>query len=97
MVKTVRRSIPPLYQQVKPHGHKVNFEISHGANDTLCSKAIWIEKLKLQPVEAQYKVVDGNPLHVLGQFEVTCELDGKSGGIDLKVIVINVSQLNLLG
>ena len=56
-----------------------------------------MEKPKLQPVEAQYKVADGNPLQVLGQFEVTAELDGKAGGIDLKVVVTNVPQLNLLG
>ena len=54
MIKTVRRSIPPLYQQVKLHGHKINFEIDGKANDTLCSKETWIEivKLKFQPVEA---------------------------------------------
>ena len=85
-VKTVRRSIPPLYQQVKLHGHKVNFEIDSGANDTICIKDTWIKvgKPKLQPVEAEYKVADGNPLQVLGQFEVTAELDGKAGGIDLR-------------
>ena len=95
----MRRSIPPLYQQVKLRGHIVNFEIDSGANDTICSKDTWIKvgKPKLQPVEAEYKVADGNPLQVLGQFEVTAELDGKAGGIDLKVVVTNVPQLNLLG
>ena len=48
-------------------------------------------------MEGQYKVADGNPLQVLGHFEVTAELDGKTGGIDLKVVVTNVPQLNLLG
>ena len=65
----------------------------------LCSKETWIEtgKPKLQPVEAPYKVADGNPLKVLGHFEVTLELDSKTGGINLKVVVTNVFQLNLLG
>ena len=48
-------------------------------------------------MEAQYKVADGNPLQVLGQLEVTAELDGKVGGIDLKKVVTDVPQLNLLG
>ena len=46
-------------------------------------------------MEAQYEVADGNPLQVLGQFKVTAELDGKAGGINLKVIVTNVTQQNL--
>ena len=33
---------------------------------------------------------------MLGQFEVTAVLDGKAGGIDQKVVAINVPQLNLL-
>ena len=48
-------------------------------------------------MEAQCKVADGNPLLVLEQFKVTTELDDKAGGIDLKVVVTNVPQLNLLG
>ena len=46
--------------------------------------------------EAQDKDTDGNPLQVLGQSEVTVDLDGKAGGINLKVVVTNVPQLNLL-
>ena len=42
------------------------------------------------------QVADGNQLQVLGQFEAIGELDGKAGGIDLKVVVTNVPQLNLL-
>ena len=88
-----------MYQQVKLRGHKVNFDIDSGANDTIRSKDTWIKvgKLKLQLVEAQYKVADGNSLQVLGQFEVTAELYGKAGGINQKRIVTNVPQLNLLG
>ena len=95
----MRRSIPPLYQQVKRRGHKVKFEIDSGANDTICGKDTWITigKPKLQPVEAQYKVANGSPLQVLEQFEVTAELDGKTTDINLKVIFTNVPQLNLLG
>ena len=63
-------------------------QIESGANGTICSKETWITigKPKLQPVEAQYKVADGNRLQVLGQFEIIAELDGKTGGIDLKVV-----------
>ena len=45
-------------------------------------------KSKFQAVEAQYKVADGNPFQVLGQLEVTAELDGKTGGVNLKVVGI---------
>ena len=98
-IKTVRRSIPPLYQQVELRGHRVNFEIDSGANDTLCSKETWIEigKPKLQPVEAQYRVADGSPLQVLGQFKAAARLDGEAEGVDLRVVVTRVPQLNLLG
>ena len=77
----------------------VNFKIDNGTNDTTCSKDAWIKigKPKLQLVEAQYKVTDGNPLQVLGQFKVTAELNGKAGSIDLMVVVTNVPQMNLLG
>ena len=68
----VTRSISLLYQQVKLCGNKFNFEIDSGANDTICTKDTWIKvgKLKVQPVEDEYKVANGNPLQVLGQFEV---------------------------
>ena len=81
----VNRSIPPQYQQVKLRGHKVNFEIDNGANDTLCSKETWIKigKPKLQPVEAQYKVADGNPLQVLGQFKSLLDLLGRQAMVEL--------------
>ena len=76
-----------MYQQVKHFGQKVNFEIDNGSNNALCSKETWIKigKLKIQPLEAQYKVAGGNPLQVLGQFKVTAELDVKTGGVNLKV------------
>ena len=35
-------------------------------------------------------------MQVLGQFKVTAELDGKVGGVNLKVVITNVPQLNLL-
>ena len=100
-VKTVGRSIPPLYQQVKLDGHKVNSEIEIGANNIVCNKNTWINigKLKLQPVEAHYKVANGNQLQVLGQFQVTGQLHYKAKGIhvDLKVVVTNMPELNLPG
>ena len=53
-----------------------------------CIVETWIKigKSKLQLMETQYKVADGNPLQVLGQFKVTAELDGKAGSIDRKVV-----------
>ena len=52
-------------------------------------------KPKPNPVEAEYKVANGNPLQVLEQFKVTAELNDNSRAINLKVIVKNVPQLNL--
>ena len=48
-------------------------------------------------MEAQYIVAKGNHLQILGEFEVTAELDGNAGGANLKVVVTNLPQLNLLG
>ena len=60
MNEAVRRSIPPLHQQVKLHGHRVNFEIDSRANNIypLCSKEAWIKsgKPKLQEVEPSTKL-----------------------------------------
>ena len=66
--KIVRRSIPPLYQQVKLWRQGANSEIDSEANDALRSEEMWIEigKSKLKPVEAQYKDADGSPLQVFG-------------------------------
>ena len=36
-------------------------------------------------------------MQLLGQFKVTAELYGNTGGVNLKVVVTNVPQLNLLG
>ena len=51
----------------------------------LCSEEPWIEivKPKIQPMEVQYKVADGNQLQVLGQFKATAELDAKARGVNL--------------
>ena len=46
-------------------------------------------------MKALYKFADGNPLQVLGQIEVISELDGKAGGVNLKMIVTHVPQMNL--
>ena len=48
-------------------------------------------------MEAQNKAADGTPLQVLEEFKVTAELDGNAGGVDLKVVVTNVHELNLHG
>ena len=100
MIKTVTRLISPLYQQVKLHGHKVISKLTVELTILcMCSKKTWINigKPKLQTVEAQYKFADGNPLQVLRKLEVTVELEGKAGGIDLKVVITNMPQWNLFG
>ena len=44
-----------------------------------------------------HKVADRRLLQVLRKFEVSAELDGKAGGMNLKVVVAIVPQINLLG
>ena len=98
-VHRVRGAIPPIYQQVMINGHLVDFEIDSGANDTLCSEETWLKlgKPELQEVNALYKVADGNPLPVLGQFETKVCLDDSSRKTDLQMVVTQVPRLNLLG
>ena len=81
------------------NGHLVDFEIDSGANDTLCSEETWLKlgKPELQEVNALYKVADGNPLPVLGQFEAKVCLDDSSRKTDLQMVVTQVPRLNLLG
>ena len=80
-------------------GHLVDFEIDSGANDTLCSEETWLKlgKPELQDVNALYKVADGNPLPVFGQFETKVCLDDSSRKTDLQMVVTQVPRLNLLG
>ena len=51
----------------------------------------------LQPVSVQYQVAEGSPLPVVGQFQSTASIDGKSPDVTFPVIVTKVPNLNLLG
>ena len=56
------------------------FEIDSGASDTFCCEATWqtLGKPIVQPVSVQYQVAEGSPLPVVGQFQSTASIDGKS-------------------
>ena len=59
---------------------ELSFEIDSGASDTFCCEATWqtLGKPILQPVSVQYQVAEGGPLPVVGQFQSTASIDGKS-------------------
>ena len=48
-------------------------------------------------VTVQYQVAEGSPLPVVGQFQSTASIDGKSPDVTFPVIVTKVPNLNLLG
>ena len=50
----------------------------------------------LQPVTVRYQVAEGSPLPVVGQFQSTASIDGKSPDVTFPVIVTKVPNLNLL-
>ena len=77
----------------------IKFEIDSGASDTFCCEATWqtLGKPTLQPVSVQYQVAEGSPLPVVGQFQSTASIDGKSPDVTFPVIVTKVPNLNLLG
>ena len=62
------------------NGRRIKFEIDSGASDTFCCEATWqtLGKPTLQPVSVQYQVAEGSPLPVVGQFQSTASIDGKS-------------------
>ena len=78
---------------------EIKFEIDSGASDTFCCEATWqtLGKPILQPVSVQYQVAEGSPLPVVGQFQSTASIDGKSPDVTFPVIVTKVPNLNLLG
>ena len=78
---------------------RIKFEIDSGASDTFCCEATWqtLGKPILQPVSVQYQVAEGSPLPVVGQFQSTASIDGKSPDVTFPVIVTKVPNLNLLG
>ena len=99
LVHKVRCSVSPIYQTIRLNDHRIKFEIDSGASDTFCCEATWqtLGKPILQPVSVQYQVAEGSPLPVVGQFQSTASIDGKSPDVTFPVIVTKVPNLNLLG
>ena len=99
LVHKIQCSVSPIYQTIRLNDHRIKFEIDSGASDTFCCEATWqtLGKPILQPVSVQYQVVEGSPLPVVGQFQSTASIDGKSPDVTFPVIVTKVPNLNLLG
>ena len=99
LVHKVQCSISPIYQTIRLNDHRIKFEIDSGASDTFCCEATWqtLGKPTLQPVTIRYQVAEGSPLPVVGQFQSTASIDGKSPDVTFPVIVTKVPNLNLLG
>ena len=99
VVHKVQCSVSPIYQTIRLNDRKIKFEIDSGASDTFCCEATLqtLSKPILQPVSVQYQVAEGSPLPVVGQFQSTASIDGKSPDVTFPVIVTKVPNLNLLG
>ena len=99
LVHKVQCSVSPIYQTIRLNDHRIKFEIDSGASDTFCCEATWqtLGKPILQPVSVQYQIAEGSPLPVVGQFQSTASIDGKSPDVTFPVIVTKVPNLNLLG
>ena len=99
LVHKIQCSVSPIYQTIRLNDHRIKFEIDSGASDTFCCEATWqtLGKPTLQPVTIQYQVAEGRPLPVVGQFQSTASIDGKSPDVTFPVIVTKVPNLNLLG
>ena len=99
LVHKIQCSVSPIYQTIRLNDHRIKFEIDSGASDTFCCEATWqtLGKPILQPVSVQYQVAEGSPLPVVGQFQSTASIDGKSPDVTFPVIVTKVPNLNLLG
>ena len=99
LVHKVQCSVSPIYQTIRLNDHRIKFEIDSGASDTFCCEATWqtLGKPILQPVTIRYQVAEGSPLPVVGQFQSTASIDGKSPDVTFPVIVTKVPNLNLLG
>ena len=99
LVHKVQCSVSPIYQTIRLNDHRIKFEIDSGASDTFCCEATWqtLGKPTLKPVTIQYQVAEGSPLPVVGQFQSTASIDGKSYDVTFPVIVTKVPNLNLLG
>ena len=99
LVHKVQCSVSPIYQTIRLNDRRIKFEIDSGASDTFCCEATWqtLGKPILQPVSVQYQVAEGSPLPVVGQFQSTASIDGKSPDVTFPVIVTKLPNLNLLG
>ena len=99
LVHKVQCSVSPIYQTIRLNDHRIKFEIDSGASDTFCCEATWqtLGKPTLQPVTIRYQVAEGSPLPVVGQFQSTASIDGKSPDVTFPVIVTKVPNLNSLG
>ena len=99
LVHKIQCSVSPIYQTIRLNDRRIKFEIDSGASDTFCCEATWqtLGKPILQPVSVQYQVAEGSPLPVVGQFQSTASIDGKSPDVTFPVIVTKVPNLNLLG
>ena len=99
LVHKVQCSVSPIYQTIRLNDHRIKFEIDSGASDIFCCEATWqtLGKPTLQPVTIRYQVAEGSPLPVVGQFQSTASIDGKSPDVTFPVIVTKVPNLNLLG
>ena len=99
LVHKIQCSVSLIYQTIRLNDRRIKFEIDSGASDTFCCEATWqtLGKPTLQPVSVQYQVAEGSPLPVVGQFQSTASIDGKSPDVTFPVIVTKVPNLNLLG
>ena len=99
LVHKIQCSVSPIYQTIRLNDHRIKFEIDSGASDTFCCEATWqtLGKPTLQPVTIGYQVAEGSPLPVVGQFQSTASIDGKSPDVTFPVIFTKVPNLNLLG
>ena len=99
LVHKIQCSVSPIYQTIRLNDRRIKFEIDSGASDTFCCEATWqmLGKPILQPVSVQYQVAEDSPLPVVGQFQSTASIDGKSPEVTFPVIVTKVPNLNLLG
>ena len=80
LVHKIQCSVSPIYQTIRLNDRRIKFEIDSGASDTFCCEATWqtLGKPTLQPVTIRYQVAEGSPLPVVGQFQSTASIDGKS-------------------
>ena len=99
LVHKIQCSVSPIYQTIRLNDRRIKFEIDSGASDTFCCEATrqTLGKPTLQPVTVRYQVAEGSPLPVVGQFQSTASIDGKSPDVTFPVIVTKVPNLNLLG